>query len=139
MNTYKGSYCNTLVPNENIIENNEIFMDLVNVSSLNLQRNLTKDVINKGAKMFIFLNSCSKTSTKENFLYFFKQVFDKASAQYSTNSGMILYTLREAFNKKAQKVTKLYQKLSNSFMKLDNLWGNFWGKIFFPLGDLKDV
>ena len=103
MNTYKGSYCNTLVPNENIIENNEIFMDLVNVSSLNLQRNLTKDVINKGAKMFIFLNSCSKTSTKENFLYFFKQVFDKASAQYSTNSGMILYTLREAFNKKNPK------------------------------------
>ena len=93
LNKHKGSYCKYLVPNENINENIEVFMDLVNVSSSNLQRNLTKDIINKGAKMFVFLNSCSKTSTKENFLSFFKQVFEKTSLQYSTNSGMILYTL----------------------------------------------
>ena len=43
--------------------------------------------------MFVYLNSCSKTSTKENFYSFFKKVFEKLGFQYSTNSGMILYTL----------------------------------------------
>lgn len=47
----------------------------------------------KGAKMFLYLNSCSKTSTKQNFEDFFTQVFDKSYYQYSTNSGIILYTL----------------------------------------------
>ena len=90
---YKGSSCEFLVANENINENNVLFMNLVNASSSNLQKNITKDVINKGAKMFVYLNSCSKTSTKENFYSFYKKVFEKLGFQYSTNSGMILYTL----------------------------------------------
>ena len=90
---YKGSSCKFLVANGNINENNVLFMNLVNASSSNLQKNITKDVINKGAKMFVYLNSCSKTSTKENFYSFFKKVYEKLGFQYSTNSGMILYTL----------------------------------------------
>ena len=93
LDKYKGSSCKYLVPNEIINENIELFMNLVNASSSYLQKNLTKDVIDKGAKMFIYLNSCSKTSTKDNFKSFFKQVFDKSGYQYSTNSGKILYTL----------------------------------------------
>ena len=88
------SSCEYLVSNEIINENIELFMDLVNASSSNHHpRNLTKDVINRGAKMFLYLNTCSKTSTKNNFNNFFKPVFEKSRYQYSTNSGIILYTL----------------------------------------------
>ena len=90
----KESFCKYLLPNENINENIELFINLLNVSSSNLPKNLTKDVINNGAKMFIYLNSCSKTSSKLTFKSFFEQVFEKQLYQYSTNSGKILYTLK---------------------------------------------
>ena len=118
LDKYKGSSCKYLVPNEIINENIELFMNLVNASSSYLQKNLTKDVIDKGAKMFIYLNSCSKTSTKDNFKSFFKQVFDKSGYQYSTNSGKILYTLNavKLFSNDGRIIaSKIFQKISTLF------------------------
>ena len=92
-NKYNGSFCNYLVPNKNIQENIELFLNFTNAPSSNLQMNLTKDVINCGAKMFLHLNSCPSTARKKNFYSnFFGQVF-KRNLFEPTNSGMILYTL----------------------------------------------
>ena len=118
LDKHKGSFCKYLVPNEIIYENVDLFMNLVNASSSYLQKNLSKDAINRGAKMFIYLNSCSKTSTKDNFKSYFKQVFMKIAHQYSTNSGKILYTLSamKLFSNDGRIIaSKILQKISTLF------------------------
>ena len=68
-------------------------MDLVNASSSHFQKNLTKDAINNGAKMYLYLNSCPYDKAKAYYIYnFFSRVFKKFLYE-PTNSGMILYTL----------------------------------------------
>ena len=118
LDKHKGSFCKYLVPNEIIYENVDLFMNLVNASSSYLQKNLSKDAINRGAKMFIYLNSCSKTSTKDIFKSYFKQVFMKSAYQYSTNSGKILYTLSamKLFPNDGRMIaSKIMQKISTLF------------------------
>ena len=67
-------------------------MYLVNASSSSTYpQNLTKDVINSGARMFLYLNTCPKYNTKYDMKYFFEQVFSKEKEP--TNTGIILYTL----------------------------------------------
>ena len=67
-------------------------MNLTDASSSNLRKNLTKDVINRGAKMFLHLNSCPKPEDMDTIRSFFNKVFEKYLFE-PTNSGMILYTL----------------------------------------------
>ena len=69
-----------------------VFMNLVNASSSHLQKNLTKDVINNGAKMFLYLNSCPNVAKANSIKRFFGQVFKKYLYE-PTNTGIILYTL----------------------------------------------
>ena len=75
----RNKSCNYLhlVPNENIKENIELFMNLTDASSSNLRKNLTKDVINRGAKMFLHLNSCPKPEDMDTIRSFFNKVFEK--------------------------------------------------------------
>ena len=103
-------------------------MKLVNASSTNLQKNLTKDVINRGAKMFIHLNSCPGTREKEIFRSFFNQVFKKFFFE-PTNSGIILYTknamkrssndIRIIASKILEKISTLFELPSIQSQKLD--------------------
>ena len=122
------SLCQYLLPNENIRENINLFMNLTNASSSNLQKNLTKDVINRGAKMFIHLNSCPKTVVKETVRLFFNQVFKKFFFE-PTNSGIILYTknamkrssndIRIIASKILEKISTLFELSSIQSQKLD--------------------
>ena len=90
---YNGYSCNFLLPNKNIRENINLLMNLTNASSSNLQKNLTKEVINRGTVMFLYLNSCPPTTKANQEKYnFFNQVFKKYLFE-PTNSGIILYTL----------------------------------------------
>lgn len=84
--------CTYLLPNEDIEENNWYFMDYLNISEVEKQKNLSEDVINSGADMFHYLNSCPKTETKKDIKTFFERVFKKYLFE-PTNSGIILYTL----------------------------------------------
>ena len=69
MNKHNES-CKYLLPNEDIKQNVILFMNLVNSSSSYLQKNLTKDVIYKGAKMFLYLNTCPYVA-KANIVFTF--------------------------------------------------------------------
>ena len=93
LSKYNQSSCNYLLPNKNIRENIERFMKLANTSSSYLQKNLTKEDINGGAKMFLYLNSCPNNGAiKNHTLKYFGRVFKKYHDE-PTNSGMVLYTL----------------------------------------------
>ena len=92
-------------------------MNLVNASSSHLQKNLTKDVINNGAKMFLYLNSCPYDEDKANIHTFFLQVFKKYKYE-PTNSGMILYTLNamKLFSNDGRIIsTKVLEGISNLY------------------------
>ena len=71
----ESSSCKYLLPFKDIKHNTQLFMNLLNVTSSNLQNNLTKEVINCGAKMFLYLNSCPETKTKDIILEMFKRIF----------------------------------------------------------------
>ena len=94
LQSYVESNCTYLLPNENIETNIKVLMQLSSISSASPQKkNLTKNVIDSGAKLFLFLNSCPNTP-KQNWLYvYFKQVFKKSLFE-PTKTGMILYTLK---------------------------------------------
>ena len=115
----KNKSCNylPLLPTENIRGNIELFMKLVNASSSNLRKNLTKEVINRGAKMFLHLNSCPRTEDKDTIRSFFNKVFEKYLFE-PTNSGMILYTLNamKLFPSDGRIIaSKILEKISTSF------------------------
>ena len=83
-----------LLPNEDMQKNVKGLMQLLNVTSAPTHKNkLAKDIINDGAKMFLFLNSCPNTLKKNNLFLYFKQVFKKVLYE-PTKSGMIIYTLK---------------------------------------------
>ena len=86
----ESSSCKYLLSFKDIKHNTQLFMNLLNAT--NLQKNLTKEAINRGAKIFLYLNSCPKTKTKDNILDIFKQILKKFKFE-PTNSGIILYTL----------------------------------------------
>ena len=96
LKSYNGN-CTYLLANDEIKKNILSLIDLLDTSTPNAnityhsQRNLTKDIINSAAELFLLLNSCPKTS-KNKTKYFFKQVFDSKLFD-PTNSGIILYTL----------------------------------------------
>ena len=98
LQSYNGSECIYLLENEEMKENILSFLGILNTSSSNpnityhRQKNLTKDVINSAAKLFLYLNSCPERSKKENVSKYFYQVFTKTIFE-PTNSGIILYTL----------------------------------------------
>ena len=93
-------------------------MNLVNASSSSLKKNLTKEVINRGTKMFLYLNSCLKTKTKKvDILEIFQQVF-KTYMFEPTNTGIILYTLNvmKLFPNDERKIaSKILEKISTLF------------------------
>ena len=69
-------------------------MQLINVSSSSFSKfDLSKDVINSGAKMFLFLNSCHNTFKQKRLITFYSQVFEKTLFE-PTKSGMILNLLK---------------------------------------------
>ena len=116
MNRHNGS-CKYLLPIEHIDLNVYLFMNLVNASSSHLQKSLTKEVINNGAKMFLYLNSCPYDQAKANIYTFFLQVFKKYLYE-PTNSGMILYTLNamKLFSNDGRIIaSKILQKISTLF------------------------
>ena len=57
-----------------------------------IQKNLSRDVIKNGAKMFLYLNQCQKPILTSNIYIYFYQVFKKTLFE-PTNSGIFLYTL----------------------------------------------
>ena len=119
LKNYKGSGCRYLLPNENIKENIELFMKRVNTSSENhIQKNLTRNIINRGAKMFLYLNSCPQTTSNKNFYReFFSDVFKKCLFE-PTNSGIILYTLNamKLFPNDGRVIaSKIFEKISTLF------------------------
>ncbi len=93
----KSSSCTYLLTNNQIKTNIRSFKSVVKSSTSFLQKNLTKDVINSGAKMFLYLNSCPKTKSKlRNFETYFSKVFHGRASSFvePTNSGTILYLLK---------------------------------------------
>ena len=114
----ESSLCHYLLPFEDIKQNIKLFMNLVNASSSSLQKNLTKEVINRGTKMFLYLNSCLKTKTKKvDILEIFQQVF-KTYMFEPTNTGIILYTLNvmKLFPNDERKIaSKILEKISTRF------------------------
>ena len=116
MNRHNGS-CKYLLPIEHIDLNVYLFMNLVNASSSHLQKSLTKEVINNGAKMFLYLNSCPCDQAKAKIYTFFLQVFKKYLYE-PTNSGMILYTLNamKLFSNDGRIISsKVFEKISILF------------------------
>ena len=117
---YTESSCTYLIPFEDIEKNiglSVLQSNLTPTSSYS-QRNLTKDVISSGTRMFLHLNSCPNKKTKEFFKVFFYQVFKKHIYE-PTNSGIILYIMnvlklfsnngREIALKTLEEVKKLFQ------------------------------
>ena len=96
LNSYNESEsdCTHLLPNEDMRKNVKVLMLLLNITTAPAHKNkLAKDIINDGAKMFLFLNSCPNTQKKKKLFSFFKQVFKKVMYE-PTKSGMIIYTLK---------------------------------------------
>ena len=129
LTNYTESSCKYLIPNEDIEQNVMLFINLVNASSSHLQNNLTKDVINNGAKMFLYLNSCPPDYAKTKFvLNFFLQIIKKYLYE-PTNSGIILYTknamkrssndIRIIASKILEKISTLFELPSIQSQKLD--------------------
>ena len=120
LNKYDGTPCTYLLTNEDINKNILLFMNLLNASRdypYHLQKNLTKKIINNGARMFLYLNSCPYTSRKEYFALFLNQVF-KTYIFEPTNTGMILYTLnliKVSNNDERIIASKILKKLSSIF------------------------
>ena len=109
--------CTFLIPNDDIEENNWYVMYLLNISASEEQKNLTKDDINSGAEMFLYLNSCPQTETKEDIETIFERVFKKYLFE-PTNSGIVLYTLnakRRLSNDKRIIASKILEKISTVF------------------------
>ena len=80
-----------------------------------MPKNLTKEAINNGAKMFLYLNSCPRLKDKSNIFTFFQQVFKKSLFE-PTNTGIILYMLNamKLFPNDGRKITsKLLKKVAN--------------------------
>ena len=90
---YIESNCTYLLSNENMEKNIKVLMQLSGISTSYQKKNLTKDVINSSAKLFLFLNSCPNTPKQDKLNVYFKQVFKKSLFE-PTKSGMILYTLK---------------------------------------------
>ena len=117
LTNYTESSCKYLIPNEDIEQNVMLFINLVNASSSHLQNNLTKDVINNGAKMFLYLNTCPNVAKAKNIYNFFLQVFKKYVYE-PTNSGIILYTLNamKLFSNDGRIISaRVLEKISNLF------------------------
>ncbi len=117
--SYNGLSCQFLLKIKDIKYNVQLFRNLVNASSSssNLQKNLTKDVINRGAKLFFHLNTCPKTSIKKDISKFFDRVFKKYLFE-PTNSGIILYTLNamKLFSNDGRIIaSKMLEKISTLF------------------------
>ena len=93
-------------------------MYLVNASSSSTYpQNLSSDVINSGARMFLYLNACPNSDTRYDIKYFFKKVFSNVSFD-PTNTGIILYTLNamKLFSTDGRIIAlKLLEKVSNLF------------------------
>ena len=109
--------CTFLIPNDDIEENNWYVMYLLNISASEEQKNLTEDDINSGAEMFLYLNSCPQTETKEDIETIFERVFKKYLFE-PTNSGIVLYTLnakRRLSNDKRIIASKILEKISTVF------------------------
>ena len=93
LDKYNGASCTYLLPTKDIEKNNVLFMDLLNSSSSFLQKNLTREVIENGAKMFLHLNSCPPNKKiKKNIEKYFERVLKKKFFE-PTNIGMILYIM----------------------------------------------
>ena len=91
---YVESNCTYLLSNENIEKNIQVLMQLSNISSILPQKmDLTNDVVNSGAKLFLFLNSCPNKPKQDRLYVYFHQVFKKGLFE-PTKSGMILYILK---------------------------------------------
>ncbi len=105
--------CQYLLTNEEIKENIRSFINLENETfphqekanpgfltssttpsyiQYHIPKNLSRDVINNGAKMFLYLNSCHKPQLRTDIYFYFYQVFKKTWFE-PTNSGIFLYTL----------------------------------------------
>ena len=116
--SYKESSCTYLLPSNDIEQNILLLNNLLNTSSSYLQKNLTKDVINRGAKQFLYLNTCPKSSDEKNeILRFFKQVLIKHNYE-PTNSGIILYMLNAMklfSNDRRIIASKILEKISTLF------------------------
>ena len=79
-------------------------------------KNLSKDEIDRRAKMFLFLNTCP--TKKDSLKTFFRRVFKKYRFE-TTNSGIILYTMnamklrhsdeRNVISEILQKVAKYFK------------------------------
>ena len=115
-----SSTCTYLLTNNQIETNIRSFKRIVKSSTSFLQKNLTKDVINSGAKMFLYLNSCPKTKNKLNFETYFSKVFHGRTSSFvgPTNSGTILYllTAMKLFpNDQRVIVSKVLEKVLSNF------------------------
>ena len=120
LNKYDGTPCTYLLTNEDINKNILLFMNLLNASRdypYHLQKNLTKKIINNGARMFIYLNSCSDTLKKEDIAKFYEEVFKKCLFE-PTNTGIILHTLnmmKLSTNDERIIASRILKKLSSIF------------------------
>ena len=115
---YVESNCTYMVSNTDIQKNIQVFMQLLNVSSSSFSKlDLRKDVINSGAKMFLFLNSCPNTVKQNWLLTFFSQVFKKKLFE-PTKSGMIIYLLKamkEQSSDGREIASKILKKVASIF------------------------
>ena len=137
---YTESSCTYLIPSEDIEKTLGLFVLQSNLtpSSSYSQRNLTKDVISSGTRMFLHLNSCPNKQTKEFFKVFFNQVF-KQQIYEPTNSGIILYIMnllklfsndgRDIALKTLEEVKKLFQ--SQNQKRSNGKFGKFLSKFFY--------
>ena len=98
-----------------IIENFQKLSKLLNVSDdFDKVKNLSRDVMKKGANIFIFLNSCPATKAESKDLKMLYSFFINIEPWNPTISGMILYTLNH-MKKAPQDSRMISQKLLKYF------------------------
>ena len=92
LSKYNGASCTYLLPTKDIEKNNVFIMDLVNSSSSYFQKNLTRNSIKNGAKMFLYLNSCPNIKKKKSIEKYSLRVLQKHFWE-PTNTGIVLYIM----------------------------------------------
>ena len=92
---YSSNKCSFLVSYNNMTESIISLAKLLNISYISPFKiqNISNDVINFGAKMFLFLNNCPNTDIQRQWVLYYQQVFKKYLYE-PTNSGIFLYLMK---------------------------------------------
>ena len=94
---YDERYCSYLLPNEYIWRNMQYLMNYTNISSVSydINKNITKDKVNFFAEMFLHLNTCPYSVTKNFRKMSYKDLIITNDGIEFTNTRLILNLLNK--------------------------------------------